>query len=334
MPCPWRAAFMRRIALAILFTLGFALAPAAVAQQGGKIPRIGVLSMYSPEARTYIWALREGLQERGFVEGQNITIEWRWARGNQDRLPALAAELVQLRVDVLVTESNPTVQAAQAATNTIPIVMTVASDPVALGFITSLARPGGNTTGLSLMISDLMGKLLELLKEAVPKIHRVAILTDATFPGIQLATAEVIDAAARAGVQALNFDVRSPSDLDATFAAIVRQGMGGIVTAGSPMFATHRTRLAELATKGRLPMVSTAAAYARAGLLLGYGPIASNLAWRAAYFVDRILKGTKPADLPVEQPRKFELAINLKTAKILGLTVPQSLLVRTDEIIQ
>jgi putative ABC transport system substrate-binding protein len=326
---------MRRIVLAVLFTVGVALAPSpTVAQQGGKIPRIGVLSMYSPEDRTYIWVLRDGLRARGFVEGQNITIEWRWARGNQDRLPALAAELVQLRVDVLVTESNPTVQAAQAATKTIPIVMTLVSDPVGLGFITSLARPGGNTTGLSLMIPDLMGKLLELLKEAVPKIHRVAILTDVTFPGIQLATAEVTDAAARAGLQAQNFDVRSPSDFDGAFAAMGRQGVGGIVTAGSPMFSAHIARIAELATKGRLPMVSPAAAYARAGLLLGYGPIAGNLAWRAAYFVDRILKGTRPADLPVEQPRKFELAINRKTAKTLGLTIPQSLLVRADEIIQ
>jgi len=309
---------------------------AAVAQQGGKIPRIGVLSIYSPDSgrRPYIYRLREGLQERGFVEGQNIIIEWRWARGSQDRLPALAAELVQLKVDILVTEVNPTVQAAQAATKTIPIVMTVASDPVALGFITSLARPGGNTTGLSLMIPDIMGKLLELLKEAVPKIHSVAILADATFPGNQLVTPEVLDAAARLGVQAVNFDVRSPSDFDGAFAAMARQAIGGIVTAGGPLFSVHRERVAELAIKMRLPMVSSAAAYARAGLLLGYGVDAGDLARRAAYFVDRIFKGVKPADLPVEQPTKFELAINLKTASALGLTVPQSLLVRADEIIQ
>jgi putative ABC transport system substrate-binding protein len=324
-----RRAFVRGL------TLGILSAPfAGEAQQGGKIPRIGVLSIYAPEARTYIWALREGLQERGFVEGQNIIVEWRWARGNQDRLPALAAELVQLKVDVLVTEVNPTVQAAQAATKTIPIVMTVASDPVALGFITSLARPGGNTTGLSLMIPDIMGKLLELLKEAVPKIHSVAILADATFPGNQLVTPEVLDAAARLGVQAVNFDVRSPSDFDGAFAAMARQGIGGIVTAGGPLFGTHRARIAELATKERLPIVSTAAAYARSGFLLGYGTNSRDLARRATYYVDRILKGTKPADLPVEQPTKLELAINLKTAKSLELTIPQSLLVRADEIIQ
>ncbi len=321
------------LGLLVTLSLGILLVPlAADAQQAGKVPRIGVLSGLSPEGGSYIYPLREGLREFGYVEGQNIAIEWRWAHGRTERLADLAAELVRLKVDVIVAPGNAPVTAAQRATRTIPIVMAIVTDPVALGFVASLARPGGNITGLTSQAADLLGKRLQLLKEAVPNVSRMAVLWDPTFPGIRAAVSEAKAAARALGVQLELLEARSPSDLDNAFAAMTREG--AVFVFGSPMLLTHRARIAELALKSRLPAACASRDYVEAGCLMSYTANWADLSRRAAYFVDRILKGTRPADLPVEQPTKFDLIINLKTAKALGLTIPQSILILADQVIQ
>ena len=318
---------------AVVAALALALfaAPFAVeAQQTGKVPRVGVLGGQSPESSPAILGLRQGLSELGYVEGQNIAIEWRWARGNDERFPDLAAELVRLKVDIIVAATAPGAQAAQRATKTIPIVMGFVNDPVALGLVANLARPGGNITGLTVPTSEMAGKRLQLLREVAPTVARIAVFSDPGQPTDLGGT----EAAARAlGVPLQVWKVRSGGELDRTFTAIARERAAGIIILpGSTTFA-YRAHIAQLAVTHRLPTSAWARELTEAGCLMSYGANLHDVARRAAYFVDKILKGAKPGDLPIEQPTKFELVINLKTAKALGLTIPPSLLGRADEVI-
>ena len=327
---------MRLIGLAVVLAVSLILAPlAAQGQQAGRVPRIGYLGTRTP-SDFGLDAFRQGLRELGWVEGQNIVIDYRFAEGRLDRLPDLAAELVRLKVDIIVAHSTPGAAAAKNATETIPIVMTVVGDPVGLGLIASLARPGGNATGLSFSVVglEIIGKQLELLKETVSKIRRMAILSNAANPIQPLAIRDVNVAARSLGVQLQLLEVRGPNEFDSAFAAMAKERVGALLVVADSMFVFHRTRLADLAARSRLPAAYGWREHVEAGGLMSYGPSLRDLFRRAATYVDKILKGAKPADLPVEQPTKFELVINLKTAKALGLTIPPSLLQRADEIIQ
>jgi putative ABC transport system substrate-binding protein len=311
---------------------------AAEAQQAAKIARIGYLTGNLASAPHLPEAFRQGLRDLGYVEGRNVVIEYRDAEGKPERLPALAAELVALKVDVIVAaEGTPPALAATQATRTLPIVFTTVGDPVTSGLVTSLARPGGNVTGLSLLFPELVGKGLEHLKQAVPGVSRVAVLLqpgavpERTYKDI-LKEAEA--AARTLGVRLQVVEARGPADIDRAFSDMARARAGALTVLSTPMFASERRRLVDLAAKNRLPTVFSFRVYVDAGGLMSYGPNTTDLFRRAATYVDKILKGAKPADLPVEQPTKFELVINLKTAKALGLTIPPSLLGRADEIIQ
>jgi putative ABC transport system substrate-binding protein len=310
---------------------------AADAQQAAKVARIGYLAINLAASPHLTEAFRQGLRDLGYVEGRNVVIEYRDAEGKPERLPALAAELVALKVDVIVAPPTVAVLAAKQATKTIPIVFAVAADPVGSGLVTSLARPGGNVTGLSFLAPELVGKGLELLTLAVPGVSRVAALWQPGASGERtdkdlLKAAEV---AARAlGVRLQFVEARGPTDFDRAFSDMTRARVGALTVLGSNMFLTERRRLVDLAAKNRLRAVYPQREFVDAGGLMAYGSNVADLFRRAATYVDKILKGTKPADLPVEQPTKFELVINLKTAKALGLTIPPSLLARADEIIQ
>jgi putative tryptophan/tyrosine transport system substrate-binding protein len=327
----------RRAALIITLALGVLVTPlVGEAELAANVPRIGILWLNPLSGTSHlVEAFRQGLRELGYVEGQNIAIEFRSSEGKVEELPGLAAELVRLRVDVIVTGTSQMVRASQQATRTIPIVMGVGHDPVGQGFVASLARPGGNITGLSIQGPDIAGKRLELLKEIVPKLSRVAVLWDGDDSGAALISNE-IDVAARAvGVQARSLPLRSASmNLESAFREATNGRVGALVAVESPLTFRHRTRIADLAARSRLPLVSGLRDYADAGGLLAYGASLPDLFRRAATFVDKILKGAKPADLPVQQPTKFELVINLKTAKGLGLTIPPSVLLRADHVIQ
>jgi len=279
-------------------------------------------------------AFRQGLRELGYVEGQNIRIESRWAEGKYDRLPGLAAELVRLKIDVIITYSAPAIQAAKRATRTIPIVMGGVIDPIAPGFVASLERPGGNVTGLSIMAPEMAGKQLEILKEMVPKVTRVAVLGNPGNVGTAPQLRQVQDAALALKVQLQFLEARGPHDIDNAFAAMAKGGAGAAVVLVDAMFEEHQTRITDLALSRRLPSAYGLIQFVEAGGLVFYGAQEADRFRRAAVFVDKILKGTKPGDLPIEQPTKFELVINMKTAKALGLTIPQSLLLRADEVIQ
>ena len=310
--------------------------PLAVhAQPAGKVWRIGMLSggvgPESPRVAPFI----EGLRELGYVEGQNIAFEWRLSGGSAERLPDLAAELVRLKVDVIVAGDNPAIAAAQHATRTIPIVMVNAMDPVRTGFVDSLARPGGNTTGLTVQGTDIQGKALQLLKDAVPTASRVAILWDATEPGRHVQATEAEVAARALGLEVHLLGARSPAELDSLFTVMAREKVDAVLVHPSQMIAAHRARIATFAAQSRLPTMCPGVGWwAEAGGLLAYGARDLDQFQRAAYYVDKILRGTKAADLPVEQPMKFKLIINLKTAKTLGLTIPPTLLFQADEVIQ
>jgi putative tryptophan/tyrosine transport system substrate-binding protein len=313
-------------------------APLAVeAQQAAKIARIGYLGTNLTATPQLPEAFRQGLRDLGYVEGRNLVIEYRFVEGKFDRFPALAAELVALKVDVIVAANTPAALAAKQATKTIPIVFAAASDPVASGFVTSLARPGGNVTGLSLLGEELVGKRLELLKQVVPGVSRVAVLWQ---PGglperTEKDMLKAADVAARAlGVRLHFVEARGPADFDRAFSDMTRARAGALTVLPSAMFIYERRRLADLAAKNRLPAVYPWREFVDAGGLMAYGPNLADLFRRAATYVDKILKGAKPGDLPIEQPTKFELVINLKTAKALGLTIPLSLLGRADEVIQ
>ena len=326
---------MRRLICAI--SLAMLLAPLRdEAQQPGKVPRIGYFSAGSPSSAPHLLeAFRKGLRELGWVEGQNIVVDYRFAEGRFDRLPDLAAELVRLKVDIIVAVPTPAAAAAKNATETIPIVMINVGDPVGLGLIASLARPGGNVTGSSYSVGlEIIGKQLELLKETVPKVRRVAILWNPANPSHPLVVRELNVAARSLGVQLQFLEARGPNEFEGAFAAMAKERMGALLVVPDSVSFLHRTRLADLAARSHLPAAYGLRGHVDAGGLMSYGPDSADLFRRAATYVDKILKGAKPADLPVEQPTKFELVVNLKTAKALGLTIPQSVLVRADEVIQ
>src|SRR2546427_11099593 len=320
---------MRLIGLA----LALALAPlVAEAQPAEKLARIGYLSLVS--AADTPKALLQGLRELGYVEGQNLVIEYRYAEGKAERLPDLAAELVSLKVDIIVAGGTPPPLAAKRATTTIPIVMTSAGDPVGSGLVASLAKPGGNVTGLSTFTRDLAAKRLQLLKEVVPVISRVAVLWNAANPYAVLNMRETEAAAQTLGVQVQSLEVRGPDDFENALPAAIRGRAGALIVVDDPLTFAYRMRIADFAARNRLPAMYGFREFAEAGGLTAFGANLADLYRRAATYVDKILKGAKPADLPVEQPTKFELVINMKIANALGLTIPQSVLVRADEIIQ
>ena len=334
-PRRWRKLLRKKIFGLSLCTLLLALCFSVEAQQPTKIPRIGYLSPNSPATNpARIEAFRQGLHELGYVEGKNIFIEYRYAEGKLDRLPALAAELARLKVDVIVTTSPSPTRAAKEATVTIPIVMTQDTDPVGNGFVARLARPGGNITGLSTLAPELSGKRLELLKEIIPKLSRVAVFGTSTMPGHAQSLREIELAAGAFKVQVQHLDVLGPKDIEIAFRAASKERSDAVLTLNSPILNSHRPQLAELAVRNRLPAMYARRESVEDGGLVFYGVSLLDLDRRAATYVDKILKGAKPADLPVEQPTKFELVINLKTANQIGVKIPESVLFRADKVIK
>ncbi len=320
----------------VTLALGILAAPlAAEAQQAQKVPRIGTLWGNSISTSAHLLeAFRRGLRELGYVEGQNIAIEHRSAEGKWERLPDLAAELVRLKVDVIVTAGTPTALAAKQATRMIPIVMAFTADPIESGLVASLARPGGNVTGLSGMDTELGGKRLQLLKQVVPGASRVAVLSNPTNPYIGLVLRGTEAAARVLGVQLQPLEIRAPEDIERAFEAAIKGDANALTVVEDVLIFTHRARIAALAAKSRLPAIYSFRESVEAGGLMSYAANLADSYRRAAIYVDKILKGAKPADLPVEQPTRFELVINLKTAKALGLTIPQSVLIRADQVIE
>ena len=319
----------------MLSAMLFVFASSGEAQQSKKTPRIGFLSAVSPSIiSARVEAFRQGLRELGYVEGKNIFIEWRFAEGKLDRLPALAAELVRLKVDIIITGGSGGTLPAHEATSTIPIVMTQDPDPVDNGFVASLARPGGNITGLSTLVPEISGKRLELLNEIVPKLSRVAVLGVSNEPGNAQAVKEVELAAAAFGVKVQFVDILASKDIEAAFRAATKGHADTLLVLQGPVFVNERKQLADLAVKNRLPVVYGRSDFVEAGGLMSYGVNLPDLDRRAATYVDKILKGAKPADLPVEQPKKFEFIINLKAAKQIGLTIPPNVLARADRVIK
>jgi putative ABC transport system substrate-binding protein len=327
-----RRAFIGAIAGAL-----FAAPRTTDAQQNGKAFLIGILANVRPTESegTRLWgAFIEGLRELGYVEGRNIRIEWRISDGKYERLPALAAELVRLDVDVIIVPADQNAAAVKRVTSTIPIVMTGSADPVGSGLVASLARPGGNITGLSILAPEMAGKQLALLKELVPRISRVAVLWNPTNPGHALSLEEAKGAARSLGVQLEPVEARSPDEFNGAFAAMTRARAGAILVLWDGMFLIHQRRIIDLTATTRLPAMYQYRGGVAAGGLMAYGPSNRDGNRRAAGYVDKILRGAKPADLPIEQPTTFELVINLGTAKALGLVIPQPLLARADEVIQ
>ncbi len=316
------------MALAVL-----AAPPAPEAQRSGKTPRIGYLmDRGGPDA--FDEAFLQALRALGYVDGQNIAMEYRWAGGRSERLPGLAAELVALKVDVIVTAGVPSALAAKGATTTIPIVMATSPDAVAVGLVASFARPGGNITGQSIFAQELAGKRLELLKEAIPKLSRVGALYNAANPGMPPQYRESEAAGKVLGLQVQPMEARIPDDLETVFAAAKASGVGAVVILSDGSTIGSRSQIAAAAAKRRIPTMFANRAYLEGGGLMSYGPSIADAYRRAAAYVDKLLKGAKPADLPVEQPTKFELAISLKTAKELGIAIPAALLQRADDVIQ
>jgi len=309
-------------------------APLGAGAQTAKLPRIGILTLAVASSTPVFEGFRQGLRDLGWVEGRNIALEYRFAQGRPDGLPALAAELVRLKVDVIVIEGGQAALAAKHATQTIPIVMAVIDDPVKAGLVASLARPGGNVTGLTLFASELSGKRLQLLKEVVPRSTLVAVIRNVTHPNAADLWGETEAAARSLDLRLQSVEVRSPADLGGAFKAVTSARPSAFITLADGMLFYNRTRIGDFAAQSQLPAIYPDREFAKAGGLMAYGPsLASNFR-RAATYVDKILKGAKPADLPVEQPTKFELVINAKTAKALGLTIPLAVLARADEVIQ
>ena len=327
---------MRNRIISFLFTtLLLVSVHVAEAQQATKIPRIGFLSAASPSANTARYeAFRQGLRELGYIEGKNIIIEWRYAEGEQDRLPSLAAELVRLKAEIIVTGGPTATRPAKEATATVPIVMGFDNDPVGSGFVVSLARPGKNITGLSTLHPEISGKQLELLKEIIPKVSRVGILGSWTQPGNAEALRELNIAAEALRLQLQRLEIQSPNAINSAFREATKGRAEAIVVLVNPVIISQRTQFLDLATKNRLPAVYSQPEFVDAGGLLSYTASFTDLFRRAAVYVDKILKGAKPADLPVEQPKKFEFIINLKTAKQIGLTIPPNVLARADRVIR
>ena len=306
----------------------------AETQQTGKVPHIGFLGLASPFSfGKQLEELRAGLRDFGYLEDKNVVIDYRWAEGKYDRLSDLASELVRLKVDVLVTHGTPGALAAKRATTTIPIVMTTSADAVALGLVKSLARPGGNITGSTFLVPEMNAKRLEIFKEPFPHTRRMAVLVNPDNPAMTPIIHAMEVTARSLGMELQQFPVRGPNEFEGAFSAMTKRRVDAVAVTDEPMFQANADVLAGVARQKRLPSAGFKE-FAEAGGLLGYGVDIIGLFRRAAYFVDRIFKGAKPADLPVEQPTKFELVINLKTAKALGLTIPQSLLLRADLLIQ
>jgi len=331
----WRP--LRKTALRSILFAGalLALAVTVEAQQPKKVPRIGFLSAASSSAiSARVEAFRQGLRELGYADGKNILIEWRFAEGKSDRLPSLAAELVRLKVDVIVAEAPTSTRSAKQATVTIPIVMMFDDDPVGSGFVASLARPGGNITGLSTLSPEISGKQLEILKEIVPKLSRVGVLGDVTRPGIPQELREINVAADAFRVQVQYLEVRGSKDIEIAFRAASKQRDDAVLVLGSPVLTSQRKEVVELAVKSRLPAIYARREAVEDGGLMSYGVSIADLSRRAATYVDEILKGARPADLAVEQPKNFELIINLKAAKQIGLTIPSNVLARADKVIK
>ena len=323
--------------VALLVGLTLASVHRAEAQQTGKVPRIAYLHPGPAAAvSARMEAFRQGLRELGYVEGKNIAIEYRYADGKTEaeRLPDLAAELVRLKVEVIVTSGTPSVLAIKKASATMPIVFTVISHPVENGIVASFARPGGNVTGLTILTEELSGKRLELLKEAVPNVTRIGALSDLTNPTQPLEWKEILAAAQALGLKLQSLGVRSSNDFNSAFEAALKGHAQALITFPQPLINVHLTRIVEFAAKNKLPAMYNAPEFVDAGGLMSYSPIYTELFRRAATYVDKILKGTKPADLPVEQPMKFEFIINLKTAKQIGLTIPPNVLARADKVIK
>jgi putative tryptophan/tyrosine transport system substrate-binding protein len=322
-------------ALSLLYTVLFVLCFSADAQRPPKATRLGFLIATSTSVeKSRLEAFLQGMRELGYVEGKNLVIEWRFAEGKFDRLPDLAAELVRLGVEVIVTTGPTSTAAAKAATVTIPIVMGLEIDPVGSGFVASLARPGGNITGLSNLAPEISGKRLDLLKEILPKLSRVVVLGTSTQPGTAQQLRETELAAGALGVQIQYLDVLSPSDIETVFRAASKGRAQAVLVLGGPVLISHRRQVANLAVKSRLPASYVRPEYVEDGGLMSYAASSNDLLRRAATYVDKILKGAKPADLPVEQPVKFEFIINLKAAKQIGLIIPPNVLARADKVIR
>ena len=326
----------RNAGLALLALLAAGAAPVSVRAQQAGVYRVGYLSTPTRESvERGLDAFLRKLRELGWVEGQNLVIEYRWAEGNVERLPDLAAELVRRKVDVIVAPAGSAALAAKNATSSIPIVMIFPSDPVEMGLVASLRRPGGNITGTTFTPGpEIFGRQLQILKETIPRASRVAILSNPADPSFALQVREVEAAARTLHMRLQHVEARGPEQFDSAFAAMARERADALLVNGTSTFLAHRVRLAELAVKNRLPTMYSFRESVEAGGLMAYAVNMAAFVERAAVYVDKILKGAKPADLPVEQPTKFELVINLKTAKALGLTIPQSLLARADEVIQ
>ncbi len=325
---------MWRIGLAVVLALSFILAPlAAAAQQARAAPKIGYLATFSTSGGG-IEAFRDALREQGYLDGTNVAVEARFADGHYDRLPALAAELVRLKVDVIVAVTTPAALVAQRATATIPIVFTFSSDPVRNGLVASLARPGGNLTGLTDITAELVQKRLALLKDLAPRVTRVGVLRNPDNPGVAIASDELDSAARRLGLELHGADVRNAGDVESAFAVLTKAHVGSLIVVADGILAQQNGTIARLATSRRLPLMGWNIGWAKAGALLSYGADTRDVQRQATVYVAKILKGSKPVDLPVEQATKFELLINLKTAKALGLTIPQTLLQRADQVIQ
>jgi putative ABC transport system substrate-binding protein len=320
------------VGLIVTLALGIFVTPFAVAAQSARVPRIGVLSPGFPGPSPLLNAFQQGLRELGYVERQTIVIEYRFAEAKPEQLPTLAAELVHRKVDVILAINTPASQAVKNATQTIPIVFTWVGDPTRL--VTSLSRPEANVTGLTTFTSELGGKRLQLLKEALPGLSRVAVLWNSAYPVSRQNFREMEDASPKLGIQLYPLEVRDPDELPNAFEAAAGNRAGALYVIEEAALVAHRTRILDLAAKHRLPTASQYREFAEAGGLLSYGPNLPDLFRRAAIYVDKILKGAKPGDLPVEQPMKFELVINLKTAQALDLTIPPTLLFQADEVIQ
>ena len=324
---------MRLIGLVVATILTFAPL-AAEGQQPGKMYRIGVLTLSMASSTPAVEAFRHGLREHGYVEGQNIAVEFRFAQGKPEQLAGMAAELVHKKVEIIVTESVLAAREAKRATETIPIVTAIHGDPVGAGLVASLTRPGGNVTGLSLLAPELSGKRLQLLKEVAPRSTQVAVIWNVGNPAAARYLAETRTAARALALQLQSLEVRNPPDLDAAFEAVAAARPSALITLPDGMLLANKTRIVDFAAKSRLPAIFPDHDFAEVGGLMAYGPSLSSNFRRAATYVDKILKGAKPAELPIEQPTKFEFVINLKTAKALGLTIPQSILQRADQVIQ
>jgi len=323
----------RRAALAVLLAFGVFAPAGAFAQQPPRAPRVGVIGEGSA-SDPFLAAFRRGMSKLGYVDGRNITIVYRYAQGALNQVPRLAAELIDLKVDVLVVGGTVSAQSAMKVSRSVPIVFTTVGDPVGSGIVASLARPGGNVTGLSSFTFELGGKQLELLQAAVPKLSRVTVLYNPLNSAAKAGIDTIQEAARALGVELQLLEVRQPENLANAFSALTPWRSGGVLVLSDPVFGSQLPRLAKLAAAQRLPAIYLRSEFAEAGGLLAYGPSFADNYRRAATYVDKILKGTKPADLPVEQPTKFDLAVNLKTARTFGLTLPQALLGRADQIIQ